>query len=87
MLQILIPQCVEIDLNQDQDKVEMFVLMNNSPIVRILAEKVFKVFHGDDVSTCKIKVTQIHIDLASLDLSFRVSGLPIEAQNLSFKKE
>ena len=87
MLQILIPQCIEIDLNQDQDKVEMFILMNNSPIVRIVAEKVFKVFRGDDVSMCKIKITQIHLDLASINLSFRVSGLPVEVQTLLFEKE
>lgn len=74
VLQILIPQSVEIDLNEDQEKVEMFILVNNTPIARILAEKIFKVFHGDDVSTCKI-----HLVLAN--------SMPVEAQNPSFKKE
>jgi len=31
--------------NQDQDKIEMFIQMDNTLIARMLAEKVFKVFH------------------------------------------
>ena len=87
VLQIIVPGDIEVDINQEDDIVEMVFLHRCIPIARITAEKVFKIFRGDDVSTCKIRITQIHFDLAVNDLSFRVSGLPIEAQTLSFEKE
>ena len=80
MLQIIVPGDFEVDIEQKDDKVELIVLAGCVPVARITAEKVFKIFRGDDISTCKIRITQIHFELAMNDLSFRVSGLPVEAQ-------